>query len=363
MITSTLLLSCVLGSATVASSFASSPWHLNTTRNGTAINSTGHATGSIAIIPLGPTTLPPVQTSVLVLPSTESYSSSIIETPFTASSDPKVINTLSSRWIPDVAKPRSSTIPPLATSSGSHVGAALSSNSIGTEKTTGTPQFANSSTSYAITTIGPPSSSSIVRPQIPLSYSNTTSGYRSEVYTGRIPPTGSFYTTSDSKPLPIVTEPTKWGPISNSTQIRVPTSSDPTSPTTSLSFDSLQGSNRTLASLSSLASLSDISPLSSIDSSNLLHSGPTPTLAPAIILNTSYVVQPTPVMNVSHLPALNNSVSISTTISPSVPSGPGTPFRFANFTPNWNDSSYLIPSNARLGGTNSEPLIYGWRTH
>lgn len=349
MITSNLFIGCVLGSATVASSFALSPWHFNTTRNGTAINSTGHTTRRTTTILLPESTVSLVHTSIVVLPSTESHVSEQIEIPLTASSRSGVFTTNSSSWLPNVAKPWSSTVPEFATSSESKATAALSSNSKATADTTGTPQTAHSSTRYAITTIGPRSSSSIVRPAKPLYYSNTTSGYSSEVSISRISPSGSFYTASNPRPSPTVTEPPQWSPTSNSTHI------DLRSPSSSLLFGSLQGSNRTLPSLETLANPSNVSSLPGINSSSLLQSESISTLAPATTLNSSHTVHPTLVMNISQVPAIKSSVLISTTQPSGVPLSPGTPFRFANFTPNWNDSNYLIPSNARLGASNGEP--------
>ena len=356
MITSNFLIGCVLGSATVASSFALSPGHFNSTRNGTAINSTGHATGHMTRTSLAASTLPSLHTSVLVLPPAESYSTDNIDLQPTASSRSEAITTTLSSWIHNIAKTRNSTVPALATSSESHTTAALSSSSIGTVIMTKIPQTAHSSTGYAITTIGPRSSSSIFRPEKPLYYSNTTSGLSSGASTSRILSTGSFYTASNSGPLPTVTE-SQWSPIPNSTQIWGSTSSVLESPSSSLLSDSSHGSNRTLASLSSLANPSRLSSLPSVYSSSLLHFEPAPINTPATILNTSPIIQPTFITNMSQFPAINSSVSISSTQSSSVPLGPGTPFRFANFTPNWNDSNYLIPSNARLGASNSEPLI------
>ena len=358
MITSNYFISCVLGSATVASSFVLLPGHFNSTRNGTAINSTGHATGQMTRTSLADSTLSSLHTSGLVLPSAQSYSTNDIELPPTVSSRSEVITTTSSSWIHNIAKPRNSTVLALATSSESHTTAALSSSSTGTAITTIIPQTAHSSTGYALTTIGPRSSSIVVRPVKPLYYSNTTSGLSSGASTSKISSTGSFYTTSNSGPLPTVTEPPQWSPISNSTQIRVSTSSDLESPSSSLLFGSSQGSNRTLASLSIPGSPSNVSSLPSMHSSSLLQSEPAPIITPAATLNTTPIIQPTFVMNMSQFPAINTSVLISTTQSSGVPLGPGTPFRFANFTPNWNDSSYLIPSNARLGASNSEPLIH-----
>ena len=353
MIRLSLFISCILGSATVVSSFALSPGHLNVTRNGTAINSTGHATGRTTRISL------PKWTSVLVLPSTENYLSENTGTPLTASSKPEVVATISPSGITNVEESWSSTVPSLATSSDeSRSRAAFSSDSTRIASKIWTSQTAHSSTGYAIRTIGPRSSSSIVPPAKPLYYSNSTSGVSNEVSASRISPSGSIYTASNFRPSPNVTEPPQSSPIFNLTQIQDPTSSAPEIPSSSLLFGLSQGSNRTLTSLSSFGKPSNVSSLPSINSSSLIQSERTSILAPATTMDSLHIIQPSSFLNISQMPALNSSVSIFTTKSPSVPSGPGTPFRFANFTPNWNDSNYLIPSNARLGPTNRELLTH-----